>query len=210
MNRIIRIPIYLFSIFIITACGGGGGSGGDVTNDESGTVTVTINLDQLPSTVTYNREETSDGHVEFSWGVTFDVNSDGAINQGDTELRLMHFKHSSSSETTGPISNFQANLWLYTSNTAAQSVAVATVDITGNSITLSIDKGTHPSLASISESTLVYFSTTNRNDISGLPEYDYYPSYLTLVDIPVNKQFTDAQGDVSQQETDMVSMNLSF
>jgi len=192
---------------IMLGCGGGGGT----SNSESDIVSVTITLEKLPSTVTYNRAATPDGHVEFSWGVTFDINGDGAINQGDVNLRLMHFKAPGSIETTGPISDFAAKLSLYISNTTTQSVAVASKLISGNSITISIDKSAHSSLATISESTLVYFLTINRDDISGSGANDHYPSFRTLVNIPTNKQFVDPRGDVlSGQEIDMVSMSLVF
>lgn len=205
MHIIKSISIYLFTIFFITACGGGSDSG----NTATGTVSVTLNLDQLPSSITYNRAATPDGYVEFNWGVTFDINDDGIINQGDVTLRLLHFKAAGSSEITGPISNLTAKLWLYISDTTVQSVAVASKQIAGNSITISIDKSAHSSLSSISDTTLVYFLTSN-NDISGLPVYDYYPSFKQLISIPVNNQFTDPQGDVSEQEIDMVSMSLAF
>jgi len=88
MYKIKMIYIYLLFVLFITACGGG--SDNSVPN--TATVSVTLNLDQLPSTITYNRPATPDGYVEFNWGITFDINGDGAINQGDVVLRLMHFK----------------------------------------------------------------------------------------------------------------------
>lgn len=206
MYKIKNISIYSLIVIFISACGGGSSS-----NSVSNTISVTITLDQLPSNITYNRAATPDGEVEFSWGVTFDINGDGAINQGDVELNLMHFKAPGSSVITGPISDLVAQLRLYTSNTTTQSVAVASTSISGNSITISIDKSAHSSLATISDSTLVYFLTINRDDISGLTDNDHYPSFRTLVNIPANKQFTDPQGDVlSGQEIDMVSMSLAF
>jgi len=122
----------------------------------------------------------------------------------------MNFKSPWIIETTGPSSNFQADLWLYTSETTSGSVAVASKEISGNSIILSIDKSAHSSLTTITDTTLVYFVSSNRNDMSGIPEHDYHPSFFTLVNMPANKQFTDTQGDVSQPEIDMVSMSLAF
>ncbi len=208
MKNIKIVSIYLLSLYFVTACGGGDGAPN--IGADTDTVSVTISLDKLASTVTYNKAATPDGRLEFNWGVTFDINGDGAINQGDIELRLMHFKAPGSIETTGPISDFQADLWLFTSDTRADSVAVASTEISGNSITISIAKSEHSTLTSISDATLVYFSTTNINDVSGIQEEDYYPGFSTLVNIPANKQFTDIQGDVSQPEIDMVSMSLAF
>ena len=90
MHIIKSISIYLLIIFFITACGGGSDSG----NNATGTVSITLNLDQLPSSITYNRAATPDGYVEFNWGVTFDINDDGIINQGDASLTLIAFSAS--------------------------------------------------------------------------------------------------------------------
>ena len=159
----------------------------------------------LPDTITYNRATTPDGYTEFSWGVTFDINGDGAINQGDVELKILHYKAPGSIETTGPISDLDANLWLHISDSSLQTVAAASKLISGNSITISIDKSAHPSLSNISDTTLVYFSTSNVDS-----EFDYYPAPSTLGSIPANRQFTDPQGDVSGPEIDMVNMTLSY
>jgi len=207
MFQIKNVLTYLFIFLWVSACGGGGGASGDAAPEK---ISVTITVDKLPNVVNYNRAVTPDGYVEFGWGVTFDINGDGAINQGDIGLRLLHFKAPSSSETTGPLSDFSARLWIFTTDTRLESVAAATQTITGNSITLSIDRSAHASLASISNTTLVYFLTTNRDDSNGLPIYDYYPGFATLIDIPLDKQFTDVQGDVVPPESDMVSMSLNF
>jgi len=207
MFQIKNILTYLFSFLLVSSCGGGGGATGDTAQEK---ISVTITVDKLPNVVAYNRAVTPDGYVEFGWGVTFDINADGAINQGDIGLRLLHFKAPGSNEMTGPLSDFSARLWIYTTDTRSESIATATPTITGNSITLSIDKSAHASLASISNTTLVYFLTVNRDDSNGLPIYDYYPGFATLIDIPLDKQFTDVQGDVVPQESDMVSMSLDF
>ena len=193
---------------LITGCGGGNDS--DSKPTPQGNVVAAIELDQLPNNVTYNRATTPDGYVEFNWSITFDINGDGTINQGDVTLRLMHFKQPGSLETTGPISDFDAQLWLYTSNTQFISVASATKRISGNTITLTIDKSAHPSLSQITETTLVYFKTSIRDDITQLPKYDYFPDLDTYVDIPLNKQFTDPLGDVTDSEIDMINMSIAY
>jgi hypothetical protein len=76
-----------------------------------------LTLKNLPDELGYNISAIPDNQIEYKWGVTFDISGEGAINEGDVVLQILHFKHPDAEPQTGPITDFQANLWVYTSNT---------------------------------------------------------------------------------------------
>lgn len=211
MARYIFILILISTMIIFMGCGN---EGSDNLNDNQNPdhVTVTINVDNLPNAITYNKSTTPDNYLEYQWNVIFDLNADGVISEGDISLSLSNFKAPGSTEQTGSISNFQANLWIFTSNSSAQEITSAVVNkqIINNSIVLSVNKSADASLGNITNSTLVYFQTTNYGSPTTNSCWDYYPSFQNFVAIPNNKQFTDTQGDVSCSEVDMVTIQLSF
>ena len=173
-------------------------------------LSVSITLDSLPDSITYNRSTTPDGYIEYQWGVVFDINGDGAINQGDIELQILHFKSPGSIERIGKISDLGAALWVYTTDTQRTSTVAAKSDVSGNTITLSISKTAYPSLKSITGSTLVYFETTTYDTIPPQAKYDYHPSFSTLLSIPSGGNFTDPQGDIQAPYIDMLNMKISL
>ena len=76
-----------------------------------GNLSVSITLDNLPDSITYNKPTTPDGRIEYNWRVTFDITGDGAINQGDIILQVLQFKAPGSTEQTGAINDLEADLW---------------------------------------------------------------------------------------------------
>lgn len=202
MCKSVHVYVVCMMVLMLSGCGGGSSTPTD-------SVVVTIELDSIPSSITYNKTTTLDWHAEYSWGATFDINGDGAINAGDVVLQILHFKSAGSVEQTGTIDDFSAKLWIYTSDTSTTSIANISKQVSGNTITLTADKSLHSSLSSITASTLIYFETLEMLD-NGSPEYDYYPSFRTYTSIPQSNQFTDAQGDVASAAVDMVSMQVSI
>jgi len=59
--------------------------------------------------------------------------------------------------------------------------------ISGNTIILSTEKSKYSQLQNISSATLIYFETSAHNASTGFSDYDYYPSYSTLTNIPNNR-----------------------
>lgn len=197
----IRVFLIVF-VVLLSACDNGGANQGDLT--------VSMTMDSLPQTVTYNKASTPDGYVEYEWGVAFDINGDGAINQGDVALKILQFKTPGNVERTGTIADFDAFLWTYTDNIASETVAKATFQVSGNTITITIPRSADSSLKSINDSTLVNFSTTTYDMTAGYEKSDYYPSMGAVVNIPTNGEFTDAQGDADFNYIDMVSMSITL
>lgn len=200
-----RALIVLVVIFL-ASCSGGSNQG----NSQGDPLVVSITLDSLPPSYTYNKTTTPDGYVEYKWGITFDINNSGTINQGDIVLRILHFKATGSIEQTGPISDFSADLWEYTSDTQTTSVANAASEVTGDTITISIDKSAHATLSSVTNSTLVYFENSTHDSGAGISKYDYHPSFKTLMSIPFDGDFTDPLGDADFSYIDMLSMNITL
>ena len=175
-----------------------------------GNLSVSITLDNLPDSITYNKPTTPDGRIEYNWRVTFDITGDGAINQGDIILQVLQFKAPGSTEQTGAINDLEADLWVYTTDTQTTSASKAILLVTGNIITLSIDISAHETLEKITESTLVYFESSTYDPIAGVSEYDYHPSYFTLMNIPSDASFTDPQGDTPYPYIDILSIRISL
>ncbi len=204
--------IFILVIFSITLFGCGGNDGDTTPPDQTPAenITITFNLDSLPTSINYNRATTPDGYVEFNWSATFDINGDGAINQGDIVLQILHFKSPGSTEQSGTINDLSAALWVYTTDTEITSTVGISKQISGNSITLTADKSLHQSLSSITASTLVYFETSIRDDVTSSTLYDYHPGFNNYSNIPTDYNFTDDQGDVGATAVDMISIQVSL
>ena len=201
MSFIYKIFITIPIIFLLPACGGGDDPPPD-------TIQVSITVSNLPTQVTINKATTPDGIVEYSWGVTFDMNNDGLINAGDISLRLMHFKPPGGVEVNMNVDSLAADLWLYTSATRTESQFPIDLFVSGNTITLSVDRSALAELQGINESTMVYFQTSYHDAGRGSSVYDYHPAARTYVNIPMNGLFTDASADVGFDFIDMVEMEI--
>lgn len=177
---------------------------------EEDQLSISITLASLPDSITYNKSTTPDGMAEYEWRVVFDITGDGAINQGDILLQVLHFKSPGSVERIGAISDLDAALWVYTTNTQITSDIKLKSEVSGNTITLSVSKNAHPSLQMITESTLVNFETTTYDTTIPQIKHDYHPSFSTLRSIPLDGNFSDPQGDAQVPYIDMISMKISL
>lgn len=180
------------------------------TPAEADQLSVSITLDSLPESITYNKSTTPDGYVEYAWGVVFDITGDGAINQGDVVLQVLQFKSPGSVERTGTISDLGAALYVYTTDTQTTSNIKLKSEVSGNTITLSVNRTAHPSLTRITESTLVYFESSTYDSATMMSKFDYYPSFSTLTGISPGGNFTDPLGDAQFAYIDMLSMKISL
>ncbi|MEJ2406522.1 MAG: hypothetical protein P8171_19950 [Candidatus Thiodiazotropha sp.] len=199
--------ILIISLVLLTACNS---NDHNDQNAQEDILSVTFTLNSLPDELDYNKSDTLDGHIEYQWGVTFDISGDGAIDAGDVVLQILHFKYPDMEPQTGPITDLPADLWVYTSNTEISSEAEASMQVSGNTITISIDKSAYPALKQITGDTLVYFETFAHDPTDGSSQYDYYPSYATFMSMPADKHFTDAENDASPSYIDLLSMSISL
>lgn len=182
----------------------------NITSSARDTISVKLTMNNLPDTITYSKSTTPDYQVDYSWGVTFDINNDGMINQGDIILQILHYKSPGDTEQVGSIDDLESNVWLYTSDTAFESIAAVNKEIAGNSIIFTVDRSTHETLSKITPDTLVYFSTSYFDENNQIPQYDFYPSFSIYVNIPADGKFIDDTGDVTFPVIDMVSMEINL
>jgi len=202
MSHFYKFFISISVMLIITACGGG-----DNPNAEDG-IQVSITVSNLPTEVTINKADTPDGRVEYNWAVTFDMDNNGAFSTGDIVLQILHFKRPGSAETTVNVDSLPADLWLLTSSTQTQSQFPIDMSISGNTITMSIERSALAALQTIDESTMVFFDTSYYDSNSGLNAFDYYPDVLGFVNIPTSGMFTDPAADTAFDLIDMIEMDI--
>ena len=177
---------------------------------QSDTITVEFSLASLPATITYNKPTTPTGYIEYKWSVTFDINNDGVVNAGDIILQILHFKRSGAVETTGTIEDLDASVWLYTTDTETTSQVDAVSSVTGNTITISIDRSNYPLLDLVNQGTLVNFTSSTYDESAGYSKYDYYPGFFTLTNIPSNGQFSDSHDDADFNYIDLEEMRITL
>lgn len=206
MKQKIYSIVLLSCNFVLLSCGGGGSSDNATTDDFS----VSITVANLPSSITYNKTSTPNNVDEYSWRVTFDMNKNGLIDKGDIILSLEHYKQSGSVEKTGKLTDFPADLWIYTANNTAETQIPLNTTIAGNTITLSTKKSQFTQLNNIDNTTQVQFTTATYNSNSQSTDFDYYPNFGTVEAIPANNQFTDNSNDTPSAIGDMQSMSVKF
>jgi hypothetical protein len=120
----------------------------------------------------------------------------------------MHYKRPDAQEEFISINDIDAKLFIYTTDTETRSTADATSYISDKEITIIIDRNSHESLASISDTTLVYFKSSTYVENDKLHMTDHYPGFETLTNIPPTGLFTDSEEDVSIGYIDMLTMSI--
>lgn len=167
-----------------------------------------MTMSELPETITYNRESTPIGRVEYDWAVSFDLSGDGAINADDALLRVLTFKQSGP-EQSGSIESLGADLWVYSSDSTTSRVGPVALERSGNTLIISADVDDYPEhLQFVCPETLVYFQTDVFDDETGEPIKDYFPASNTYTNVPASREMMDASGDVSAAEIDLVHMEV--
>lgn len=193
---------------VLSGCGGGGGDPVNVTK----TVTVRMQLAGLPTDIAYNHPVHASG-MEYMWAATFDIDNSGAPSIGDLKLTLQQYKSPDAVATVGPLSDIHAYLWVYVSDTSWQTVAPIHSTISGNTITLSVDKSVYADLGAISELTGVNFETEYYEPATLTRHRDDYPTSLhggpalsSRFIIPANNRMTDTSGDVLAPIVDLETL----
>ena len=138
-------------MLIVAACGGDDGGncppymtivGG--TFARTGAMTTwTMEVEDLPATLTFDKEDVPANVLEYEWSIEIDPDSDG-----DTDLRasMLHYRSGSASEMELPVlGGTQQDLWTIMGNTGSLSGDVD-VTIAGNVITYVVDDGEDPLL----------------------------------------------------------------
>lgn len=175
-------------------------------------ITVNLSVANLPSTIEIDKSTTTAGRTEYWWGVTFDANKDGLINQGDIQLGLIHVKSASGTPQTVNVDSLQPGLYEYqdASNVSRVSGVSLQLEISGNTIRMTVRKNAYNTLQDIDTATQVYFTSIGIDD-ADTQHKDYHPAEDTLIDIPTDGVFTDPSDDVETSNLphiDLISMEL--
>jgi len=201
------LSVYLGTVLCLWLSGCNDSSDNDT---ESRTIKVDITVESLPSTVTIEKTTTPNGYMEYSWGIVFDSSGNHAVSTGDVMLRLYYFRTNGNPETTVPVENLKARVFLFLTDTQAQSVGTIQADVTGNTITLTASDSVNSNLKNVDEDTDVYFETIYYDHNTGMSYYDYMPAFITFSSASGDGQYTDASSDVSFALIDLVGMAVEI
>ena len=207
MNIKIIYISYLCFIVSIFLCGC---NDDDIEDRITRTITVDITVDSLPATVTVEKPTTPHGNMEYSWGIVFDTSGNHAVGTGDVMLRLYYFRTNGNPEATVTVESLKAKVFLYLTDTQAQSVGTIQANVTGDTITLIAKDNIVSNLRNVTENTDVYFETTYWDHNTSTTYYDYMPTSKTYSAASGDGQYTDPLSDVSFALIDLVQMSVAI
>ena len=125
-------------------------------------------------------------------------------------LRYYYFRTNGNPEATVSIGSLKAKVFLYLTDTNAQSVGTIKANVTGDTITLTASDSVNSNLRNITDNTDVYFETTYWDHNTSQYHYDFMPASKTYTAATGDGQYTDATSDVSFALTDMVQMSVDI
>ena len=188
---------------LLAACGGGSETSLPTLpaspTSPGPAITVKMTLSNLPETLPINMPATPVGATEYTWRVNFDLDNTQWPSTGDIRIGLTYSnKLADSLPTDAKITDFSATVYEYVSGSVSQSIASAVVQVTENTIILTVLKSAHPSLSNIDNSAAVQFNTFARINEQGYadsyPVVDFTTSYER---IPLDGLFTDTASSIS-------------
>lgn len=193
---------------VLIACGGADSSPTPSTCDNANlavpvtgsAITVKFTVANLPETLPVNMPSSSDGLAEYLWSVLFDIDDNGITSSGDIQFNLQHIKWPGSQSIQCKISDFEATVFEFISETSARQITNGAVEVMGNTITLKIPKSQHAALSNIDNTIKVQFRTIGHDD-TGQPYGDAYPvvdSQGTFISIPLNGMFEDTDTSMGE------------
>jgi hypothetical protein len=137
-------------------------------------ISVDIGLLDIPNPLTYNSINLPDNQLEYEWRVVFDVDGDGQ-SSNDIHLSISHFKPPGGVEAQDALLNFtQKSVWLLNSTgNGAGLIGMATATQNLSTLTITVQKSVHASLATIDTSTPFKFRAIYK--IAGTSYEDLFP-----------------------------------
>ena len=137
-------------------------------------ISVAIGLLDIPNPLTYNSINLPDNQLEYEWRVVFDVDGDGQ-SSNDIHLSISHFKPPGGVEAQDALLNFtQKSVWLLNSTgNGAGLIGMATATQDLSTLTITVQKSVHASLATIDTSTPFKFKAFYK--IAGTSYEDLFP-----------------------------------
>ena len=138
-------------------------------------IIATICVRDLPTALVFNQYGVPNEYAEYSWEISFDVNSNGTRDSGDISMSLIAFKSSlSSHDTVSILSGTQQDVWLCESDGTSSAKGGIGAVAEGDSIVMTGDKGANPCLSSVGVHTECYFQAYYTNDGANYMR-DLYP-----------------------------------
>jgi len=139
------------------ACGGGGSGtscppfaqivGGSFSRTAD-RLSWTLEVAEMPATLTFNQADVPEFILEYDWGVDLDSDRNG---QTDLRVAVRHARESGAEITTGDIlSVASADLWTVAGPVSSTSGSID-ASITGNTFLLEVDAAEDPGLALVTE-----------------------------------------------------------
>jgi hypothetical protein len=117
-------------------------------------ISVDIGLLDIPNLLTYNSINLPDNQLEYEWRVVFDVDGDGQ-SSNDVHLSISNIKPPGGVEAQDALLNFTQNsvLLLNSTGSSAELIGMATATQNLSTLTITVQKSAHASLATIGTST---------------------------------------------------------
>jgi len=183
MKFLIKLSSFSF-ILLIVGCGGGGGGDSSNESDTQTYVKATINvvnnlgLTSIPSVLTHGSNNTLNDIPIFQWRISFDINNDSIINEGDIFFEVRVEAIAGSTSTAVNRNDLVGYLWEYGNGTNYYAIRRDEIELnsTDFSHTFRAPVSLHPSLSSISNGTQVFVQTTYHDNAAPAYYFDYYPS----------------------------------
>lgn len=124
---------------------------------DPGAITVQMTVFELPSTLVFNQPGVPLYRVEYQWEVFFDTDDDGIA---DYKMSMEHSVSSTTPSTQSVLAGTSGSVYGKQNSSGFSPYLVpAQTSVTGNTITLSVQKSANASLAAITSSSKVMFST---------------------------------------------------
>jgi hypothetical protein len=137
-------------------------------------ISVDIGLLDIPNPLTYNSMNLSDNYLEYEWRVAFDVDGNGYLSN-DIVLAISHFKPTGGVQMQDALLNFtQKSVWLVNSEgNGSGHIGMATATQNLSTLTITVQKSVHASLATIVTSTPFKFRALYR--VANIDYKDSFP-----------------------------------
>ncbi|GAA4900108.1 hypothetical protein GCM10023333_37440 [Ferrimonas pelagia] len=141
----------------------------DTEGCDNKTITVQLELAEIPRQLKINRAATDDHYVELRMGLELDINHDGMASVGDLDMLIQHVKRPDNAEAFIDYEDLAAHVWhigfsLFRDGDEPVKVITrsrfeGSIELTGNTLTLTFNQQHHPLLSWLDEQTPIRAST---------------------------------------------------
>ncbi len=157
-------------------------------------IVASITLASLPKFIDINQESTETDFLEYKWSITFDLNHDAQINDGDVEIGIDWTKRHGAVPSAMPLEQLPATLKVLQRGAHQLSVPIDH-SVHGNAIVFKFGDGLLEGLGRLTHETQVHVQSYAR--INSEPTIDYMPSYNQYTAVQSNAALNDPEFDYS-------------